>query len=103
MKKNQAFATVTIYPKKEILDPQAEAAKNALLSLGFKEVAGVQFGKVIRLCIQTPDEDVGLVQEKVEKMAKAFLANPITEDFSVTISNYSGSQKSEFSSQNSDF
>jgi phosphoribosylformylglycinamidine synthase PurS subunit len=69
---------VVVLPKEEVLDPQGLALLRALHSLGFMEVKECRVGKVVRL-------DVEGSLERVEEMAKALLANPVTEDFSIVV------------------
>ena len=48
-------ARVTIMPKAGVLDPQGEAIRHALGSLGFQGVDGVRQGKVIELDLAATD------------------------------------------------
>jgi len=75
---------VVVLPKEEVLDPQGLAVLHALHSLGFTEVKQCRIGKVVRLEIEGGPE-------RVEEMAKALLANPVTEDFAIVVK--SGEEK----------
>jgi phosphoribosylformylglycinamidine synthase len=68
--------------KREVLDPQGEAVRKALASLGVDGVQNARVGKVIDLEIEG---DETTVREKVEKAARSLLANPVIEDFEVHI------------------
>lgn len=79
-----AKVSVIVMPKGEVLDPQGRAVLGALQSLGFSRVTDCRVGKVIRLSFEgTPDAE-GLRATATE-MAKALLANPVTEDFTVEV------------------
>jgi len=70
--------TVTVMLKNGVLDPQGEAVKSALASLGFSGINGVRQGKVIVLevddCV-----DVSLVNE----MCSQLLVNSVIESYTV--------------------
>jgi phosphoribosylformylglycinamidine synthase len=68
--------------KREVLDPQGEAVRKALASLGIDGVKDARVGKLIDLEIEG---DETTVREKVEKAARSLLANPVIEDFEVQI------------------
>jgi len=75
-------ARVYVTLKREVLDPQGEAVRKALASLGVDGVKDARVGKVIDLEIEG---DETTVREKVEKAARSLLANPVIEDFEVHI------------------
>lgn len=76
--------SVLVMPKEEVLDPQGRAVLGALRSLGFQGVSDCRVGKVIRLSFEgTPAAQD--VHAAATEMAKALLANPVTEDFTVTV------------------
>ncbi len=80
-----AKAHVYITYKNGVLDPQGEAVKDALSSLGFQGVGDVRVGKYIEIEVEksAPDE----IRGEVEKMCQELLANPVIEDFRVEIPN----------------
>ncbi len=88
-----AKAHVYITYKNGVLDPQGEAVKDALSSLGFQGVGDVRVGKYIEIEVNksTPDE----IRGEVEKMCQELLANPVIEDFRVEIPK--GSNNSQLS------
>ncbi|MFH0835203.1 MAG: phosphoribosylformylglycinamidine synthase subunit PurS [Candidatus Micrarchaeota archaeon] len=67
---------VEVRYKKGVLDPEGNAALDALRSLGFKADA-VATAKVY--LIETPSS-----QKDVEEMCRKLLANPIIHDYSVS-------------------
>ena len=71
-------ATVTVMLKSGVLDPQGEAGKSALGSLGFDGVAGVRQGKVIEL-----DLAQGTTEADVTAMCEKLLANTVIESYRV--------------------
>ena len=71
-------ATVTVMLKSGVLDPQGEAVKSALGSLGFDGVAGVRQGKVIEL-----DLAQGTTQADVTAMCEKLLGNTVIESYRV--------------------
>ena len=77
----KAEITVTLRPS--ILDPKGKAAQHALGELGFDSVRQVRIGKVIALDIEA---DTAAEAERIAKdAAEKLLANPVMEDFDVTI------------------
>lgn len=79
-----AKVSVVVMPKPEVLDPQGRAVLGALKSLGFHEVSDCRMGKVIRLAIAGVSDAADL-RAMATEMAKALLANPVTEDFDVSV------------------
>jgi phosphoribosylformylglycinamidine synthase PurS subunit len=71
-------ATIHVRPKREVRDPQGEAARAALRSLGL-EVADVRTGKEIVVTFDATDEAVA--REQVGLMARELLANPVIEGY----------------------
>ncbi|WP_040610909.1 phosphoribosylformylglycinamidine synthase subunit PurS [Oceaniovalibus guishaninsula] len=71
-------ARVTVMLKDGVLDPQGEAIRHALGTLGFQGVAGVRQGKVIEL-----DLDEGASEDKVAEMCERLLANTVIESYRV--------------------
>jgi phosphoribosylformylglycinamidine synthase subunit PurS len=71
-------ATVTVMLKQGVLDPQGEAVRHALGSLGFEGVEGVRQGKVIEL-----DLADGTPEAEVSEMCEKLLANTVIESYRV--------------------
>lgn len=76
-------ARVHVMLKDGVLDPQGEAVRHALGSLGFGGVEGVRQGKVIELDLATSDRDAAEVE--VRKMCEALLANTVIERYDVEV------------------
>ncbi|MBN2385176.1 phosphoribosylformylglycinamidine synthase subunit PurS [bacterium] len=67
--------------KKSVLDPQGEAVRKGLLSLGFGEVEQVRMGKYFELELHVkPGLDL---KQRVNQMCQKLLSNPVIEDFEV--------------------
>ena len=76
-------ARVHIMLKNGVLDPQGEAVRHALGSLGFEGVEGVRQGKVIELELAEADE--GKAREQATAMCEALLANTVIERYEVEL------------------
>jgi phosphoribosylformylglycinamidine synthase PurS subunit len=79
-----ARVVVDVMLKPEILDPQGQAIAGALPRLGFAGVRSVRQGKRFEIELDgTPDAGV---RARVEEMAATLLANPVIEDFTISVS-----------------
>jgi phosphoribosylformylglycinamidine synthase len=67
-------ARVHVMLKNGVLDPQGEAVRHALGSLGFEGVSGVRQGKVIEL-----DLADGTSEATITQMCEKLLANTVIE------------------------
>jgi phosphoribosylformylglycinamidine synthase len=65
--------------KPSVLDPQGQAVKNALLTLGYNAVKDVRQGKVFEIELQNIDRQTA--EQLVPEIADKVLANPIIEKF----------------------
>ncbi len=74
---------VLVTPRPGLLDPQGKAVHHALNSLGWDEVAEVRVGKAIHVDVDASSEDEA--RDKVEAMCRKLLANPVTEDYQVSV------------------
>ena len=74
---------VRITPRAGLLDPQGKAVASALHSLAFAEVADVRIGRLIRMTVRAASESEA--RTRIEAMCQQLLANPVTEDFEVTL------------------
>ncbi|MEO0621387.1 MAG: phosphoribosylformylglycinamidine synthase subunit PurS [Pseudomonadota bacterium] len=70
---------VTLKPG--VLDPQGEAIRQALGTLGFEGVSGVRQGKVIELDLA--EDNPAAAEAEARRMCEALLANTVIEDFAV--------------------
>ena len=73
-------ATVTVMLKQGVLDPQGEAVRHALGSLGFEGVNGVRQGKVIELELA-----YGTTEATVRDMCERLLANTVIASYTVEL------------------
>lgn len=71
---------VTVMPKAGVLDPQGQAVQGALGRLGFADVGDVRIGRRIELDLPGADP-----AGQARRMAEELLANPLIEDFTVTV------------------
>ena len=76
-------ARVTVMLKNGVLDPQGEAVRHALGSLGFDGVEKVRQGKVIELDLA--ETDAAKAEATAVEMCEKLLANTVIESYSVEI------------------
>ncbi len=76
-------ARVTVYPRREILDPQGKAIGEALRRVGFGEVVAVRAGKSFE--IELAVEDYEEAEASLRKMCERLLANTVVEEFEVEL------------------
>lgn len=74
-------ASVHIMLKQGVLDPQGEAVRHALGSLGFEGVNRVRQGKVIEL--ELAETDKAKAEAQVREMCDKLLANTVIESYRV--------------------
>lgn len=80
---------VRVTPRRGILDPQGKAVGGALASLGFDGVGEVHVGRLLVFPLEAGSEDEA--RERVDGMCRQLLANPVTEDYAVTVRAAAGS------------
>jgi phosphoribosylformylglycinamidine synthase len=76
-------ARVQIMLKDGVLDPQGEAVRHALGTLGFAGVEGVRQGKVIELDLAETDR--AKAESAAKAMCEKLLANTVIESYRVEI------------------
>ena len=74
-------ARVHIMLKNGVLDPQGEAVRHALATLGFEGVEGVRQGKVIELDLIETER--AAAKKRVGEMCDKLLANTVIETYHV--------------------
>ena len=74
-------ARVKVTLRDGVLDPQGEAIRRALGTLGFEGVEGARQGKIIELDLA--DRDLETARAEVERMCETLLANPVIETWTV--------------------
>jgi len=76
-------ARVHVTLKRGVLDPQGEAVRHALGSLGFDGVGEVRMGKVIEL--ELAETDAAAAEARVREMCEKLLANTVIENYAVEL------------------
>lgn len=76
-------ARVHVMLKDGVLDPQGEAVRHALGTMGFAGVTGVRQGKVIEIDLAATDR--AAAEAEVRAMCERLLANTVIETYSVEI------------------
>lgn len=71
-------ATIHVRTKPEVRDPQGEAARGALRSLGI-DVSDVRVGKEIVVTFDAADPSAA--KDAIRLMGNELLANPVIEDY----------------------
>jgi phosphoribosylformylglycinamidine synthase len=75
---------IRITPRVGILDPQGKAVGGALASLGFSGLGDVHVGRFIALELDAASEQEA--ETAATSMCRQLLANPVTEDFDIRVS-----------------
>ncbi len=70
---------VIVELKKEVLDAQGRAIKESLQRLGYESLSDIKVSK--RFVLALPNEKNP--EQKAQEIANAFLANPVSETFTV--------------------
>ncbi|GAC1355061.1 MAG: phosphoribosylformylglycinamidine synthase subunit PurS [Polyangiales bacterium] len=79
-------ATVIVRLKREVLDPQGDAVRRALSTMGFGDVGTVRIGKIIEIELPPGAEgDDAALRAKLSKMSDELLANPVIEEYEVIV------------------
>ena len=74
---------IRISPRPGLLNPEGNAVHHALQSLGYDSVTDVKAGKTFYVTLEAADE--GAANTVAEDMSRRLLANPVTEDFAITV------------------
>ena len=72
-------ATILVELRADLLDPQGLATEKAVNQLGIAAVESTRIGKVIRMTVL--EESKATAREKIERISREFLANPVTETY----------------------
>ncbi len=75
---------IRISPRPGLLNPEGNAVHHALESLGYHSVTDVKVGKTFYVDLSA--EDQAAARAVAEDMSRRLLANPVTEDFLIEIS-----------------
>ena len=76
-------ARVYVALKPGVNDPQGNAVRSSLRSLGFAPVGDVRVGKYVTLDLEAADETAANAQ--VAEMCDKLLANPVIESYRVEV------------------
>jgi len=80
---SQVHLEIRVKPRPGLLDPEGKAIHHALHSLGWEGVEDVRVGKAIYLDMDAESPEQAL--EIARAMCRKLLANPVTEDFEVSV------------------
>ena len=75
-------ATIHVRPREEVRDPQGDAVRAALGSIGLR-AESVRVGKEIVVRYEADDEPAA--RAMAQTMAKELLANPVVEDYTLEL------------------
>lgn len=67
--------------KKSVLDPQGDAVRKGLNTMGYKEVKDVRVGKYIEVQLEASSLEES--RQKLEEMCQRLLANPVIEEYRI--------------------
>ena len=76
-------AEVQVTLKALVNDPPGLVIRDALRNLGFHEVVGARYGKLIRLELDA-DNRID-AEHRVEQMCQKLLANPVIEEYTFEV------------------
>ena len=79
-----AKARVFVTLKKSVFDPQGKTIHDALLGLGYAQVADVRQGKFFELDLASGTAGAD-ARRAVEEIAEKVLSNPVIESFRVEV------------------
>lgn len=77
------LARIYITLKPAVNDPQGSTVRSGLHTLGFHSVHDVRIGKYLEIQIDAPDQTQA--QTQVSQMCQQLLANPVIEDYRITL------------------
>ena len=72
-------ANIYVTLKQEVLDPQGDAVRRSLDSLGFDGVKSARVGKFIEIELHGVEKSAA--EAEIKSMCEKLLANPVIEDF----------------------
>jgi phosphoribosylformylglycinamidine synthase len=76
-------ARVTVTLKNGVLDPQGQAIRGSLKSLGFDGVGAVRQGKVFDLVLE--ETDASAAETRLKAMCEKLLANTVIENYAIEV------------------
>ena len=75
--------TINIFPKADVLDPEAETIEKSLKNLGFKDFRNLSLGK--KIVFFSNIQDNNQVHKNAKEMCKKLLVNSVIEDYEIII------------------
>ena len=75
--------TINIFPKADVLDPEAETIEKSLKNLGFKDFRNLSLGK--KIIFFSNSQDNNQVHKNAKEMCKKLLVNSVIEDYEIMI------------------
>ena len=72
-------ARIDVYPRREILDPQGKAIRQALQRSGFPGVESVRAGKSFEVDLGSVDAEAA--KKTLQAMCEKLLANTVVEEY----------------------
>ena len=79
--------TINIFPKADVLNPEAEAIEKSLQNLDFKNFRNLSLGK--KIIFFTNNKNNKQAYENAQEMCKKLLVNPVIEDYEIIVENES--------------
>ncbi len=76
-------ATISIRLRPSILDPEGKTVHHALTNLGYDAVERVRMGTLAELWIDEDQEE--MARATAEAACDKLLANPVTENYAITL------------------
>ncbi len=73
---------IKVMPRATLLDPQGKAVEHALTELEFTGLSELRVGRSIQFQLESDDRSAAEANAKT--MCDRLLANPVTEDYSVS-------------------
>lgn len=78
-------ATVTVMPKKSVLDPQGVAVRDAVAQHGFAQAQSIRVGKFMEIEIDDTGLDRAEAESRLHEICRDLLSNPVIEDYELQI------------------
>ena len=76
-------ATITIFLKSGVLDPQGQAQQKMLQQLGFDNINDVRQGKILNIDLNESNHDKALAT--LHDMCRQLLVNDVMESYDITL------------------
>ena len=73
------LARIHVLLKPVVNDPQGQAIRGGLHTLGFESVSQVRAGKYFEISLEASDADAA--RQAADEMCRKLLANPVIEDY----------------------